>query len=149
MMNRKSAVLACVMVLGGYAWCADGDADHAFTIKTEPNAFGCKDLRDGNTVLDAIRTLHGSPGAEDRKATVEKQGVRDVFEDGRCVWFRDGERITPIGGPNPVWGGEPLTMTDWFFVRRDDKGTITTPESTSEEYWVLASDLDPEGVAEW
>ena len=149
-MTRKSAVVASAIILGGHAWCADSDADDAFTITTEPNAFGCKDLRDGNAVLGAIRASRGSPSVEDRKAIVEKHGVQDVFEDGRCVWFRDGgERITPIGGPNPVWGGQPLTKTDWFFVRRDDKGTITTPESTSEEYWVLASDLDPEGVAEW
>ena len=123
----RSAVLVSVIVLGGYGWCAESDADDAFTIKTEPDAFGCKDLKDGNAVLEAIRASHGIPGAEDRKATVEKHAVRNVFEDGRCVWFRDGERITPIGGPNPVWGGQPLTKTDWFFVRRDDKGTITTP----------------------
>lgn len=148
-MSSKGAVVVSVIVLGAYALCAESDADNAFTIETEANAFGCKDLKDGNAVLDAIRASRGSPSAEDRKATVEKQGVQDVFEDGLCVWFRDGERITPIGGPNPVWGGKPLTKTDWFFVRRDDKGTITTPESTSEEYWVLASDLDPEGVARW
>lgn len=145
----RGVVLVCVVVFGRYGWCTESDADEPFTIKTEPDAFGCKDLKDGSAVLDVIRASRGSPGADDRKAAVEKQGMRSLFEDGRCVWFHDGERITPIGGPNPVWEGEPLRKTDWFFVRRDDKGTITTLESKSEEFWVLASDLDPEGVAEW
>lgn len=157
MSNSKNIVLVSVIALGLYGCWTESDTDdafaiesdtyEAFTIETLPGAFGCKDLKDGNAVLDGIRAWRGSPDTEDRKAVVE--GVRKVFENGRCVWFRDGERITPIGGPSPVWGGEPLTKTDWFFIRRDDKGTITTPESTSEEYWMLAIDLDPEGVAEW
>ena len=149
MANARFAILVVAMAISGNGWCGEGDAGDAFTIRTERGAFGCKDVKEGTEVLGAIRASGGGRNAKDRKAIIEKSVLREAFKKGRCVWFEAAERVTPIGGPNPVWGGTPLAKTEWFFVRRDDKGTITTPDSTSEEYWVAASDLDPAGVAEW
>ena len=121
----------------------------AFTITTELGAFGCIDLKDGMVVVHAIQASANGVSADERKAIIDESGLGKVFADGKCVWFENEERVKPIGGPNSVWGGEPLTAIDWFLVRRDDEGTVTTPDSPSKEYWLLASDLDPAGVAEW